>query len=275
MYRFNTCSTACDWKGKGCKRLVIRRISLFDARYPKRDTAWHNIPYTSLLHPLGITVEKVSSCAWPLFPSKSATSIFVSSFYPRPVGKKWSAPPVLWEGMDSPSVANLVILKRCFAIRIGDLNCCVLSSCLCFFPCFLFCLYMFFDEPKQENAVSIGLTSPLSENIFSSFEFILIWKLCFFSILDVVLDVGLNYYPFIVLWFKCGDTNFCAGTSLLGGGFVNPENWSCLTSWTDPLDANLFHVMNLLFAQCKSFREIGSRISNPYMLNPRKHLSIW
>ena len=146
---FNTCSTACAWKGKGCKRLVIRRISLFDARYPKRDTAWHNIPYTSLLHPLGVTVEKVSSCARPLFPSKSATSIFVSSFYPRPVGEKWSAPPVLWEGMDSPSVANLVILKRCFAIRIGDFNCCVLSSCLCVFPVFLFCSCFLMNQSKK------------------------------------------------------------------------------------------------------------------------------
>lgn len=150
-----------------------------------------------------------------------------------------------------------------------------------FFPVFPV-LFMFFDEPKQENAVSIGLTSPLSENIFSSFEFILIWKLCF-----------LMFLPLQSLYPGCGPgcgaqllSIHCAmvqvwGYKLLcrnisfGGGFVNPENWSCLTSWTDPLDANLFHVMNLLFAQCKSFREIGSRISNPYMLNPRKHLSIW
>ena len=76
------------------------------------------------------------------------------------------------------------------------------------------------------------------------------------------------------MWGSITIHSLCYGSSVGIQTFVNPESWSCLTSWTDPLDANLFHVMNLLFAQCKSFREIGSRISNPYMLNPRKHLSI-
>ena len=119
-----------------------KRLLLVDSLFTPQKVLYRFLSFSSILSPW------VESGALLLYSEKE--------WIAHPCLSLWSSTDVLLSGL---GILIVVCFRRFRAVCV-------------FFPCFLFCSWIF-GEPRQENAVSVGFTSPLSENMSSSFESLL------------------------------------------------------------------------------------------------------